>query len=313
MTTEEAPWSGTRLSRFEETRAAGMPSSLTRLASGRRLLDLCGTGFYGQKKYKMPGYTGYVPALHETVAKTPTIAQDKTYRPEDHSFLSERKYPPVIRPDLDACNNKAVYSKGHVRGETINLWPNLQETVLPQSWEDDDRPESQKPQAVHIVHGDRRLRGKRTQTATDYKPPSRPNSARCVDPVTLRTLESHEPHRLKAMYAQSTKRVGTSMLDLMLVSMRKRLEAKIEVGSNANAHKMRRLFKMYDETQAGKIALPDFRIMMESFGIQLSEDQLITVFALYDKKFTGEMYYCELMKDLLDEDYYKFYVAGFNF
>jgi len=306
----DKPWTGTNLTRFEEMRAAGMPKQLSRLASGRRLMDSRGTGFYGEKKYRMPGYTGYIPALHETVAKTPTHAQDKTFHPEDHTFLRERKKPPVINPERDSCNDKSVYSKGHVKGETVNLWPDLQDSVWPET--EDLRPESAKPQAVHIVHGDRRIRGKRTQTAMDYKPPSRPNSARAVDPVTLNTLQSREPQRLKAMYEQSTRRVGVNMLQMMLMSMRKRLEAKVEVGSNANAHKMRRLFKMYDEHQDGKIELPDFRIMLESFGIQLSEDQLITVFALYDKQFSGEIFYCDLMKDLLDEDLYKFYVSGVN-
>jgi hypothetical protein len=101
-------------------------------------------------------YTGYIPALHETVAKTPTHAQDKTFHPEDHTFLRERKKPPVINPERDSCNDKSVYSKGHVKGETVNLWPDLQDSVWPET--EDLRPESAKPQAVHIVHGDRRIR-----------------------------------------------------------------------------------------------------------------------------------------------------------
>jgi hypothetical protein len=51
----DKPWTGTNLTRFEEMRAAGMPKQLSRLASGRRLMDSRGTGFYGEKKYRMPG------------------------------------------------------------------------------------------------------------------------------------------------------------------------------------------------------------------------------------------------------------------
>ena len=146
----------------------------------------------------------------------------------------------------------------------------------------------------------------------DFKPPSRPSSARAVDPVTLRVMENRDTDELKRLYDNSAKRVSKQLLESIFKSMRERIEAKIDVGTNANAFKLRKLFKMFDEEQNGKIDLPDFRIMMESFGIQLTEDQIIVVFSLYDTKFDGEIDYLKLMKDLLDKDYFQFYKNGVN-
>lgn len=95
----------------------------------------------------------------------------------------------------------------------------------------------------------------------------------------------------------------------MIASIGERLAAKL-ANANDNAFKMRRLFKMYDEEGSGRIHLDDLRMMMESFGIQLDDDSLLALYHVYDKECTGYLRYEELMRVLLDDDYYALYTGS---
>uniref|UniRef100_A0A061RG03 Flagellar associated protein n=1 Tax=Tetraselmis sp. GSL018 TaxID=582737 RepID=A0A061RG03_9CHLO len=278
--------------------------------SARRLLSEAGTGFYSEKRYKIPGYTGYVPALKDTLAATPVYAQKSTFVPEEHTFLYERASSPVSAPERDPCNNPSVFRKGLPRGQAHNLWPDKQPDPRPTHCATDEDPISVKPNSVHIVNGDRRIKGKCTEYVFDYKPVFQPDPNRAIDPATRNVLGSRDPERLKAFYSQCAARVGKNNLQMIFRSMRDRLEAKIDVSTNANAFKLRRLFKMYDKRQTGRVGLPQFRLMMESFGIQMSEDQLVVVFSVYDTDGSGEIDYTRMMQSLLDGDYFNFYAAG---
>eukprot|EP01026_Neomeris_dumetosa_P065940 TRINITY_DN6350_c0_g2_i4.p1 TRINITY_DN6350_c0_g2~~TRINITY_DN6350_c0_g2_i4.p1 ORF type:complete len:234 (+),score=43.24 TRINITY_DN6350_c0_g2_i4:10-711(+) len=114
---------------------------------------------------------------------------------------------------------------------------------------------------------------------------------------------------IKQHYISAYNRVGEKRLDKMIRTMAQRLAAKLG-NSNNNAFRMRRLFKMYDQEKSGMIAIEDFRMMMESFGIQLDDDSLLALFYLYDKSGQGCMGYEELMQILLDPDYFALYVGN---
>lgn len=95
----------------------------------------------------------------------------------------------------------------------------------------------------------------------------------------------------------------------MIASIGERLAAKLG-NANDNAFKMRRLFKMYDKEATGKIHLEDLRMMMETFGIQLDDDSLLALYHVYDHECTGFLKYEELMKVLLDFDYFALYTGS---
>lgn len=59
-----------------------------------------------------------------------------------------------------------------------------------------------------------------------------------------------------------------------------------------------------------KIQLEDFRMMTESFGMQLDDDSLLALFSIYDTEGSGYMKYEELMMQLLDPDYYSLYIGN---
>ena len=67
-------------------------------------------------------------------------------------------------------------------------------------------------------------------------------------------------------------------LHLVLDHMKERIAGKMANRSD-NAFRLRRLFKMYDTEGTGLISTEDFRVMTESFGMQLDDDSLLAVFA----------------------------------
>lgn len=75
-------------------------------------------------------------------------------------------------------------------------------------------------------------------------------------------------------------------LQKMISTMRERMEAKLG-NSNNNAFRMRKLFKMYDKTDTGRVHFEDFRNMAETFGMQLDDDSLMALYFVYDPEVRG--------------------------
>ena len=50
--------------------------------------------------------------------------------------------------------------------------------------------------------------------------------------------------------------------------------------------------------------IEDFRVITESFGMQLDDDSLLALFAVYDPEGTGNLSYHNLAKQLMDPDCY---------
>eukprot|EP00884_Botryococcus_braunii_P009611 jgi/Botrbrau1/18651/Bobra.0367s0087.1 len=93
----------------------------------------------------------------------------------------------------------------------------------------------------------------------------------------------------------------------MLEHMKERIAGKIG-NANDNAFKLRKLFKMYDTDRSGQVNIEDFRVITESFGMQLDDDSLLALFSKYDKDGKGSLEYEPLMALLLDKDYYPLYM-----
>lgn len=56
-----------------------------------------------------------------------------------------------------------------------------------------------------------------------------------------------------------------------------------------------------------QIHFEDFRMFGESFGMQLDDDSLLALYYVYDPHGTGYLAYEDVMKQLLDKDYYAMY------
>lgn len=59
-----------------------------------------------------------------------------------------------------------------------------------------------------------------------------------------------------------------------------------------------------------QIQLEDFRMMTESFGMQLDDDSLLALYSVYDPEGTGYLQYEDLMSQLLDPDYFALYIGN---
>ena len=79
----------------------------------------------------------------------------------------------------------------------------------------------------------------------------------------------------------------------------------IQAGNqNNNAFKFRKLFQMFDKGKTGRVHYEDFRNSCETLGMQLDDDSLLALFAVYDPEGTGYLSYHELVKQLMDPDCY---------
>mmetsp|Transcript_29044 Transcript_29044/g.53375 ORF Transcript_29044/g.53375 Transcript_29044/m.53375 type:complete len:356 (-) Transcript_29044:838-1905(-) len=249
---------------------------------------------YTEPEWKIPGYTGYIQGIQETYKKTPVMAQLETKAPEPDSFLYTRTaVPPKPTPSRDPCNNPEALRKA-IPG---NLWPALQASAVQPSF---------KPPMSMVNLGDERVNPFVTSYHVDFKAP----------------FEGHEqlrsPNRnedlvkttasLKDIYKSCYNRVGEKRLQKMISTMRERMEAKLG-NSNNNAFRTRKLFKMYDTEQTGKVHFENFRNMCETFGMQLDDDNLMALFYVYDPQGTGFLEYESLVQQLLSPSDFAFYLG----
>ncbi|KAK9825225.1 hypothetical protein WJX74_001407 [Apatococcus lobatus] len=248
---------------------------------------------YTEPEYKIPGYTGHVHGLGETYAQTPVPAQEETMHPPPTSLLWTRSTLATITLPLKEDGEKVRVAQPP--RQAVNLWPNLQNT---------GKQETAKPPSSNLTLGDSRINPFITSYSQDFDSPF----------VSGRTLRSPLRNKnlgsvadLKEVYSSAFQRVGDKRLNHMVEHMKERLAGKIGNASD-NAFRLRRLFKMYDTQHSGRIGIEDFRVMTESFGMQLDDDSLLALFSRYDPKATGVIEYTTLMKNLLDKDYYALYI-----
>ncbi|KAL0042540.1 hypothetical protein WJX79_002907 [Trebouxia sp. C0005] len=266
--------------------------------SGMPLTDTYGLNKstpFSELELKMPGYTGYIQGLMETYAQTPIPAQLQTKQPPQSSFLFTRTYvPPVSTPSRDPCNFPDTYKPRH---EPVNLWPQLQTK---------GKQDSAKPPKSSLALGDARINPFITSYRTEYAAPFAAG-ARIRSPLRNKMLA--DVADLKEIYSSAFQRVGDKRLSDMMTHMKERLAGKIG-NANNNAFMLRKLFKMYDTAGSGYIGIEDFRVMTESFGMQLDDDSLLALFSRYDPQAAGVIDYQALMKELLHSDYYALYLGS---
>eukprot|EP00803_Ostreobium_quekettii_P009237 evm.model.scf_479.3 EVM.evm.TU.scf_479.3 scf_479:17845-20257(+) len=240
-------------------------------------------------------YTGYIQGLQETYKKTPIPCQIETKAPQEGSFIFTRtRTQHKSTPHRDPCNFPETLKKP----QPGNLWPALQDKAA---------QDSLKPPRSNITLGDLRIDPFRTSYGWDFDAPFE-ETKRIRSPMRNKDLAASEIP-LRDHYASAFNRVGEERLMKMIVRMRERLEAKLG-NANNNAFKMRKLFKMYDKEKSGLIQLEDFRMMTESFGMQLDDDSLLALYCVYDPDGTGCLRYEDLMSQLLDPDYFALYVGN---
>jgi len=249
---------------------------------------------FTEPEWKIPGYSGCIPSLVDTYKKTPVHAQAELRRPEEGTFLGCKTYAaPKANPVRDPCN----YPETFRAPDSGVLWPCLQ---------DRGAQDSAKPPKSNIPLGDDRIEAFGTSYGSDFGAPFAAQ-ARLRSPMRNKDLgAAGSAADLKSFYKSAYNRVGDARIKAMLVRMRDRFAAKLG-NINDNAFRTRKLFKMYDRGATGLIHFEDFRVMGEAYGMQLDDDSLLALYYVMDPDATGYLPYEEVVKQLLDEDYFAMY------
>ena len=165
------------------------------------------------------------------------------------------------------------------------------------------------PHRSNIPLGDDRIETYGTSYSSDFHAPFAPQE-HLRSPMRNKDLGAAGADEagldLKSFYKSAYNRVGGARIKAMLVRMRDRFSAKLG-NINDNGFRTRRLFKMYDRGQTGLIHFEDFRMMGESFGMQLDDDSLLALYFVMDPEGSGYLQYEEVVRQLLDDDYFAMY------
>ena len=235
------------------------------------------------------------------MGKTPVLAQDAAMNPSKGDFLFAQTKNFVARKD-DPCLKETWKSK-----PCPNLWPQAQEA--------DPEQHGPKPHVAtksNIMFGDPRLDDSTDSMRTSYQAffdkmvlPQQPKGPKTMSGDELRSMSVQDTI---AAYEDAKKRLGEARIKVIMDTLKMRLSAKVSKGSN-NAFMLRRLFKSIDQEDSGYIDLDNFRIMLESFGMQLDQDQALALIGTHDTNGEGLLDYDILMKRLLDPDYYALFAG----
>lgn len=246
-------------------------------------------------------YTGFFPGKRDTMGKTPVLAQDAALNPSKGDFLYAQTKNFVARRD-DPCLSETWKSK-----PCPNLWPQAQEADLEQQG-----PKEHVATKSNIMFGDPRLDYSTDSMRTSYQAffdkmvlPQQPKGPKTMSGEELRSMSVQDTI---AAYEDAKKRLGEARIKVIMDTLKMRLSAKVSKGSN-NAFMLRRLFKSIDQEDSGFIDLDNFRIMLESFGMQLDQDQALALIGTHDTNGEGLLDYDILMKRLLDPDYYALFAG----
>lgn len=110
-------------------------------------------------------------------------------------------------------------------------------------------------------------------------------------------LESLTKQHLGAQYKKAEKTVGRAVVDGWESDMRD----KITMYSSGGSFFIRRAFKYFDRDGSGSVDFDEFKFALDTFGMNLSDEQLLAFFGRYDKEFECELSYLVFINELLDE------------
>ena len=236
--------------------------------------------------------------MTETLARTPIMAQEMASDPAPGDTLYAQTLDPV------PSTHDSLTHMLDVEDASQSLWPQHQEPGPQKSSILKPRTHSS------IPFGDPRLAYNQHSLKTSYqafynmKDLKKPRPKVARDDLALLSEEE-----TLMVYQKATDKIGKESLNTLIRTLQERLAAKVAKGSN-NAFMLRKLFKSIDEDQSGHIDHSEFVTMMETFGMQLNQDQALALMAQYDKDGSGSLEYDEFMKDILDPDYYKLFAGG---
>merc|ERR1711988_595826 len=100
-----------------------------------------------------------------------------------------------------------------------------------------------------------------------------------------------------AVYETAMKKVGTEGTFIIAEAVRE----KIDQRNQGNMH-LRRAFHFFDRDSSSSIDIAEFSDALASFGLQFNEDQILALFATYDRNNTGCINYTDFTSQVSGMD-----------
>lgn len=235
------------------------------------------TGNKTMEKYyerKPPGYTGYIRGSKFTMARTPFPTQ------ADAESVVVGDEPPMGTKEILGFKDKP---KPLARPATIDGLPDLHP-------EDFDSETCRPPTIVgnpsnnhNLTFGDPRIPGSYSSRTT-HRDTYQGAPARLVIPgETPLTKLYKTPAALQHAYSRALARVGKQKVEFLLSSMSNRINAKLG-NKGGSAFTMRSQLEQLANLEHDEIHIDAMRqLMMSVCGITLEIDDLLALFAVYDK------------------------------
>lgn len=249
-------------------------------------------------RWKMPGYTGHVNGVYETIGTTPVASQRKALF-RNGSELDPLHKPKVAEEWRDPCNDPSTYKKANPE----LLWPSIAE---PHGLKKNLNNQSS------IVFGDRRFFQNNTHYNDTHIAPRLQQSLwtpELKNKNIKQDLVNMSLEDRTALYKKMTDKLGEVQLKHIVENLRLRFAAKLNTASNSNGFRLLKLFQNYDANGTGSLEMEEFVRALHAFGVQLPEDAEIVLFANFDANKDGRLDYTEFISSLVEPEYL---VLGFS-
>jgi len=223
-------------------------------------------GLGARKRVFIPGYSGVISRMQETIAGT--FAQTS----RDSHYLVYHG----CKPQMDAATLPApdtFYSRR----------PN-------------PRIKTNAANRSNFQFGDERDWGFETLNETQFRVPTKipPRHASILPQGNQTTKEE-----LDSAYIISLGKVGVAGVKRLELAIRSKIDQRTTGGPMA----LRKAFKFFDTDASGDIDPDEFYAAMHAFGLEFTEDQVLALFGYYDNDRDGCLSYYEFIEKVLESGF----------
>mmetsp|Transcript_10915 Transcript_10915/g.20547 ORF Transcript_10915/g.20547 Transcript_10915/m.20547 type:complete len:356 (-) Transcript_10915:1715-2782(-) len=245
-------------------------------------------------RWKMPGYTGHVNGVVETLGSTPVTAQRKAFY-RNGTEMDPTSVDFVPMPGRDPCNKDSGTMKRTVP-----------ELLWPQVADGGGGAVRKGENGSSLILGDSRFVQKFTHYKDTHVHPYLQGSLWHPAPNVrdhTHNLAMMTPEERVACYEKMLDKVGEVSLQHIEDNLRLRFAAKLNTASNANGFKLLKLFQNFDTQCTGTIEIHDFRKALHSYGLQLPTEMEICMFAKFDVDGNGTLDYKQFVSHYVEGEY----------
>merc|ERR1712070_1344951 len=223
-------------------------------------------GLGARKRVFIPGYSGCISRMQETIAGT--FAQNSR---ESHYLVYHGCKPTMEAATLPAPD--CFYARA----------PN-------------PRIKTNAANRSNFQFGDERDWGFETLNESQFKVPTKipPRHASILPNGPGSTKEE-----LDSAYVNALNKIGVGGVKRLELSIRMKIEQRTAGGPMA----LRKAFKYFDADASGDIDPDEFYAAMRAFGLEFTEEQVLALFGYYDVDRDGGLSYYEFIDKVLDSGF----------